>query len=183
MGLSHSHHCLPARSTCHRIRAHCTPQCSCCNRRSCRNSSWSSPCSHTKTRGPAAATRLRSSHPLAIPRRSSCLWQYHSHCCRRTKRHSTRRSWCQRGKSTPMGRKSGHARHQPLAQQRPCALERAPSQEPGAADFLAALSAQPTCATQARRRLSPCASAECIARVPGAGPWLSIVAHRSYADG
>lgn len=65
----------------------------------------------------------------------------------------------------------------------PCALERAPSQEPGGAEFLAAISAQPTCATQARRRLAPCASAECIARVPGAGPWLSIVAHRSHADG
>ena len=76
---------------------------------------------------------------------------------------------------------SGH-----LAQQRPCALERAPSQEPGAAEFLAAISAQPTqptCATQARCRLSSCATAECIARVPGAGSWLSIVAHRSHADG
>mmetsp|Transcript_22602 Transcript_22602/g.53637 ORF Transcript_22602/g.53637 Transcript_22602/m.53637 type:complete len:282 (+) Transcript_22602:315-1160(+) len=36
---------------------------------------------------------------------------------------------------------------------------------------------------RARCRLSSCATAECIARVPGAGSWLSIVAHRSHADG
>ena len=40
---------------------------------------------------------------------------------------------------------SGH-----LAQQRPCTLASAASQEPGATEFLAAVSAQPTCATQAQ---------------------------------
>ena len=35
-------------------------------------------------------------------------------------------------------------------QQRPCTLASAASQEPGATEFLAAISAQPTCATQAQ---------------------------------